>query len=339
MTGFDESQLQALREALPEYLLSVHGIENVHKPFLCLSPDHADRHPSMSYDVRTHRVKCFSCGASGDVFEVAGWDTGASTFPDKARAAASSLGIPLGKRAAPYRPKMARRPNTTRSKPQPISGDNVLPLVQEAYINLYESPGRVALNYLHRRGFTDEEITRGGWGWVNHPREVFSTGFDGTPDNQNGYICLPFPESASWDAVRYAVFRICRNGAKRKELKRKGAPAPLWREHLLQSGADTVYVTEGIFDAVALGIFLDTQNTCALCGQNTARLLDVVADTPRSERPRITLALDTDEAGAKMTAAICDGLRNVGCAFSTLPPYPNGAKDAADVLRLERVGA
>ncbi|MEA5020765.1 MAG: toprim domain-containing protein [Gordonibacter sp.] len=337
MDKFNEGQLQTMREALPEYLLNVHSIENARKPFICLSPDHADRHPSMSYDARTHRVKCFSCGASGDVFEVAGWDTGAQTFPDKVRAAASSLGMPLGESPLPYRQKIIRKPKPTRRKPQDIGGENVLSLVQEAYINLYESPGRVALDYLHRRGFNDEQITRGGWGWVGHPREIFPTGFESAPNNAGGYICLPFPENAGWDAVRYAVFRICKNKAERKELKRKDTVAPLWREYILRGGSDTVYITEGIFDAVALGILLGKHDTCALCGQNTARLLDVVADTPRSERPRIALALDADEAGAKMAAAIGDGLRVIGCDFFTLPPYPDGAKDANDVLRREQV--
>ncbi|MEG1827734.1 MAG: CHC2 zinc finger domain-containing protein, partial [Gordonibacter sp.] len=236
MAEFDEAQLQTLREALPEYLLSVHGIENTRKPFGCLSPDHADRHPSMSYDTRAHRVKCFSCGASGDVFEIAGWDTGAQTFPDKVRAAASSLGVPLGEGASPYRPKIATKPKPTRHKPQPIGGNNVLALVQGAYINLYESPAHTALDYLHRRGFDDEQTTRGGWGWVRHPQEIFPTGFEAAPDNEGGYLCLPFPENANWDAVHYAVFRICKNGATRKELKRKDTVAPLWREYLLRGG-------------------------------------------------------------------------------------------------------
>lgn len=89
MDAFGEAQLQAAREAMPDYLENVHGITDLRRNFRCIHPGHDDRHPSMGYDARTRRVKCFSCGASGDVFEVAGWDTGAVEFPDKVRAAAS----------------------------------------------------------------------------------------------------------------------------------------------------------------------------------------------------------------------------------------------------------
>ena len=70
--AFEEAQLQAIRERMPEYLERVHGVTDARRAFKCLHPGHTDRNPSMGYDAKTFRVKCFSCGASGDVFEVAG---------------------------------------------------------------------------------------------------------------------------------------------------------------------------------------------------------------------------------------------------------------------------
>ena len=46
------------------------------KPFRCLSPDHEDRHPSMSYNPRAHNVHCFACGATYDIFDLVGLDYG-----------------------------------------------------------------------------------------------------------------------------------------------------------------------------------------------------------------------------------------------------------------------
>ncbi len=38
--------------------------------FRCLSPDHEDKHPSMSYDARRDKVHCFACGATYDLVDL-----------------------------------------------------------------------------------------------------------------------------------------------------------------------------------------------------------------------------------------------------------------------------
>lgn len=332
---FEEPELVALKERMPDYLANVHGITNLRRNFQCIHPDHEDRHPSMGYDARTHRVKCFSCGASGDVFEVAGWDTGAVGFPDKVRAAASGAGVALGEAVSSYRSKQAVR-KLARREPQPMNGLDISDAVFSAFIDLYEEPGAVALDWLRRRGFTDEEICRNGWGWVRHPRDVFPAGFEGAPEVEAGYICLPFPEGEGWDAVRYATFRPCEVEAKPKEWKPKGMSSPVWRGHLLRRSGAPVYIAEGVFDAAALTALLGVP-ACAMCGAGTGRVLDVVADTPASERPAYVIATDADEAGHRFAKALIEGFAQIGAACSAMPPYPDGAKDAADVLRAKRV--
>ena len=62
-----------------------------------------------------------------------------------------------------------------------------------------------------------------------------------------------------------------------------------------------MYVTEGALDAIALGALLGTTDACALNGSGGVnRMLDVLADTPRADRPAIVLALDADEPGAQV---------------------------------------
>lgn len=57
---------------LPDVLrLLVPGF-NEGRAFCCLNPGHADRNPSMRYWARGNRVHCFSCGWTGDVFDVVG---------------------------------------------------------------------------------------------------------------------------------------------------------------------------------------------------------------------------------------------------------------------------
>lgn len=336
VSGYGDAQVQAVRESLPDYLRNVHGVQNARRAFRCVHPGHEDRTPSMGYDARAHRVKCFACGACGDIFDVAGWDTGADGFPEQMRAAAAGAGIDVGEPDSAYRPKPHARPKPARPKPKPVEGEDVGEAVQEAFMNLYEPSGASALGHLRRRGFSDEEICRNGWGWVEHPRIVFPTGFEGAPESEDGYICLPFPEGENWRAVRYAVFRTCGRTTRQKELKRKGTPSPIWREHLLRGGCEAVYITEGIFDAVALAALLGGANACAMCGSNAGRVLDVVADTPRAERPAYVIATDNDKAGRAFADALSKGFAEIGARFSVLPSYPDGAKDANDVLLAAR---
>ena len=44
------------------------GIEVGRHKALC--PFHEDRHPSLHFDIKRNRYKCFSCGASGNVIDL-----------------------------------------------------------------------------------------------------------------------------------------------------------------------------------------------------------------------------------------------------------------------------
>ena len=64
MKRFDESE----KLELEGYLWRL-GIDT-NKAFRCLNPKHEDRHPSMRYDAKRHKVHCFSCGADYDIYDV-----------------------------------------------------------------------------------------------------------------------------------------------------------------------------------------------------------------------------------------------------------------------------
>ena len=333
--AFDERQLQDMRERLPEYLEAAHGIDT-RRAFRCLHPDHDDKHPSMRYDGKRSRVKCFSCGESGDVFDVAGWDARTDDFKEQVRHAAEVLGASVDDgKPLPYRPKH-RHDGPRWGKTQPVEGKDVLAAVQDAAFALFDDPAaKSALHHFRWRGFTDEEIMRNGWGWVPHPSAMFDQGFDKAPRVAQGYLCMPFPEDEEWSAVRYCVFRECRNDAMAKEWCARGKPSPIWREHLL-SQPGTVYVTEGVFDAAAVTAMTGC-TACALCGSSgVGRLLGIVERTPTASRPLLALALDADRQGARLRDEIAEGMESLGADYRVMPDYPGGAKDACDMLRAER---
>lgn len=329
------SDLQILREALPEYLERIHGVTNPLKRFHCIHPAHDDQNPSMSYDRQTCRVKCFSCGESGDIFDVCKWDSHTESFPEQVRIAANAVGIAWGAPLATARPS-AFRGKTDRARVACADiGDGAL----AAFVNLYEHAGTSALNYLYGRGFSDAEISANAWGFLRSPHLELPELFSSACADEEGFLLLPFPDSPSWEASHYAVVRPLQKDACSKERKPSGMQAPLWKEYLLRGETvkdGPVYVTEGIFDAVSLGMLLKGAEACALCGQNSRRLLEVVTATPTGDRPNLILALDADDAGSAMTNAIAEGLDKAGVRYSILPPYPFGAKDANEVLMRER---
>lgn len=87
-----------LKPKLKQYL-SIKGI-NCRKNFNCLSPNHLDKHPSMSFKDRPMSaggpfVHCFACGITGDIFDVASWLDGIDPkdFRGQVKAIYQTLGI------------------------------------------------------------------------------------------------------------------------------------------------------------------------------------------------------------------------------------------------------
>ena len=60
--------MDEVKSMLPDYLESL-GF-STDKPFNCLRPVHDDKIPSMSYDRKHSRVKCFGCGATWDLYDL-----------------------------------------------------------------------------------------------------------------------------------------------------------------------------------------------------------------------------------------------------------------------------
>ena len=61
-----EERIAAVRSCMPAYLRD-HGVSNLNRKFKCLSANHEDRHPSMSYKADLQIVHCFSCNYTRNV--------------------------------------------------------------------------------------------------------------------------------------------------------------------------------------------------------------------------------------------------------------------------------
>jgi DNA primase len=121
-------------------------------------PFHNEKSPSFYvYDDHFH---CFGCGAHGDAITFLMRAEGAS-FPEAVERLASEAGLEVPKPT----PQAAAREKRARD----LYG--VLALAEAAYRRrLFLPEGRAALDYLRRRGLTDETIARFGLGWSGEGR-------------------------------------------------------------------------------------------------------------------------------------------------------------------------
>jgi DNA primase len=121
-------------------------------------PFHNEKSPSFYvYDDHFH---CFGCGAHGDAITFLMRAEGAS-FPEAVERLASEAGLEVPKPT----PQAAAREKRARD----LYG--VLSLAETAYRRrLFLPEGRAALEYLRRRGLTDETIARFGLGWSGEGR-------------------------------------------------------------------------------------------------------------------------------------------------------------------------
>ena len=153
-----------------------------------------------------------------------------------------------------------------------------------------------------------------------------------------GFITIPF-WNKDFSTANYCMVRtVCKPGsARNKEWRPRGLATPLWCEWLLSIGADQVYVTEGLIDAMALAK-ITGGDTMALGGvSNAKRLAQVLYATPPELRPKkITVAMDEDDEGHRTRDKICHDLDVLKVPHAVMPAYPGGAKDADEYLMAMR---
>ncbi|MBB3883237.1 DNA primase [Acetobacter oeni] len=121
-------------------------------------PFHGEKTPSFYvYDDHYH---CFGCGVHGDVITFV-METEGKSFPDAVESLAAEAGLEVPK-ATPQARAQAVRARTL--------GD-VLEAAQRLWsYALHQPEGRTGLDYLRKRGLTDETIAAFGLGWASDKR-------------------------------------------------------------------------------------------------------------------------------------------------------------------------
>jgi len=319
--------LDRLREETPIIELAERlGLEVRGKQARCFNAQahkNGDKKPSLGFNTRTNRFKCFACGVSGSVLDLYMAVRGVD-LPT----AIKELGNGYATTTYEYKP--------TPPKPKKIVGD-----YSEIYETLALTCGldKEATDYLtgDKRGLSKDTINMFGIfsiGDYNKVNKYFKDNFDIKALKESGL----FSEKGSLIFYKHKivipfyygdkiVFLQARNidDTHPKYLNLIDIPKPIFNLERLSrlDKGDKVYICEGVFDAMRLT--QEGYTAVAILG-----VTDFKADDVEVFKPfKVVLALDNDEAGKEMTQQIAKMFLLNGKAVS-IKELPEGIKDITD---------
>lgn len=158
----DRNRLRDEARAMLHAYLEKLGLDT-RKPFKCLNPAHQDNNPSMSFDPKTNRVKCFACSWSGDIFDLIGMEHGIVAFSERLDKAAEVLGLSFTGTASQGAPKQrpldkGQYPVGSEQNPARLGRGNDED--QTKYFNAIQDIGSTP--YLRDRGISDDTARKLG---------------------------------------------------------------------------------------------------------------------------------------------------------------------------------
>ena len=77
------SSISEYKTYLWDYLEKYHNVTSPKRFFHCLNPNHIDNNPSMMFTDKYNICKCFSCGASYDIYDLIGLDYDLHSFKEQ----------------------------------------------------------------------------------------------------------------------------------------------------------------------------------------------------------------------------------------------------------------
>ncbi len=312
----------------------------------CLLPQHEDTHPSFTIypDQRFH---CFGCGSTGDVIDLTAMMSGQSlsdTLRDMARTVDTQQLPPAAPRPQPKRLKRPFRPDI-RSLTRAAG--------LYSWILKSHPAGQPGRDYLHSRGI--DPNARGLIG----PRLGYCPDDDRMNErlaaaslslmdaNRAGIIITDGPSGEKTErfARRIVVSELSSNGRVAlymtgrsiddADLKFDAIPGnktPLGLNALsLTTASQPVYLTEGIFDWLALAQW-DLTAVATLGVNITDRILDLMAT--RLAQRNIAIAFDADSEGVKKGRTLAEKLLERTNSAVSLVTMPDECKDVADLAAL-----
>ena len=290
---------------------------NTHRPFRCLNPEHPDKHPSMSYDRQRQRCKCFSCGASYDIFDLIRIDYKLSEGAEVFNKAYELYGITIDS---------ATDRTPAPKKAEPKAKDDFTDYYRKAQAARQDATAQA---YLRSRGISEATAAKY---WLG-----YDAAYDTFDIDENGQQSF-----SKWRALIIPTGKgsyIVRNvdkpkaPAKKNRYRKRGASL-LFNSKALYDADKPVFIVEGELDALSI-IEAGGQAVGLGSTSNYKQLLKLL-EKQKPAQPLI-LALDADEDGRKTEEELAKELERLQASFYRYNLY-GAAKDANEALLLDREG-
>lgn len=312
------------------------------KNYVCVCPFHDDHSPSMSVSEEKQIYKCFSCGATGNVFTfVSEFEN--VPFIEAVSIVADKCGMELSKSAY------------TSNLPQAFCEEHEIMELSQKYFanNLKTSAGETAMSYLKDRGIDDDIIKEFGIGLsLDSNDSLFNLltkkNYDsktlieiGLINNVSGKNYDMFSRRITfplWDKDGNIVgfsARVYRNekdiskymNSRESKIFKKGET--LYNYHNARNAAKRekeIIVVEGFMDAIRISS-IGLKNVVAL--QGTAMTNDQIM-LLKKLRVKVILCLDNDNAG--LLATVNNGEELVKNDIETYVIRLSGKKDPDEYI-------
>lgn len=312
------------------------------KNYVCVCPFHDDHSPSMSVSEEKQIYKCFSCGATGNVFTfVSEFEN--VPFIEAVSIVADKCGMELSKSAY-----------TSNFTPAFSEEKLIMELSQKFFANnLRTSAGEVAINYLKDRGIDEEIIKEFGIGLSLDSNDslynlLTKKNYDskklleiGLVNSVNGKVYDMFSRRITfplWDKDGNIVgfsARVYRGekdvskymNSRESKIFKKGET--LYNYHNAKTIAKRekeIIVVEGFMDAIRIAS-IGLKNVVAL--QGTAMTNEQI-QLLKKLRVKVILCLDNDNAG--LTATLNNGEELVKNDVETFVIRLSGKKDPDEYI-------
>lgn len=243
------------KEFLEEYLQRK-GI-NTKELFRCVSPEHEDKNPSMSFYKKKNKCTCFACGKNYDIFDLVKMEYGLKTFPEQLKKVEEFMKNPEliedANKTIYSKKNIEIRLNSTIQEKK-VEENKIYP---EFYYYYRDCKKRISeTDYLQKRGISKEV------------QDKYNIGYD--TDFKEGKMKFPIQAiiiPISKDS--YTVRNI--NSASKFRYTKVGEAAIFNYWELEQNRKDTFYIVEGEIDA--LSIIEAGRKSIALGSVNEVNLL------------------------------------------------------------------
>lgn len=318
MAKLSQSELNALKARLPEYMARYGLTLTAKKNIPCISGSHTDKNPSMSYNPNGHYLHCFSCEASYDIYSACEHLEG---LPKGQGVNRIKEIFNVGQKQdfnqtntnmqQPKQPQTPSQPMTealqpTAETPAPTYKD-FSDLVAQAHNNLSKH------SYHLTRGISQATAERFKLGYLQ---------------NTNGMTqALVIPLKRLDGSYSYQQRNTDPEAPKEKRHYKPsasmGGTGELFNQEVIGNTDKPIFIVEGSLDA--LSIIEAGGEAVALNGVGTSKLLELVSK--HRGKNTLVLSLDNDEAGRNAQAKLKEELL-------ALYATPDGQKTTAPVYEL-----